>query len=546
VQRHSPNLPLMVALAAVALLALSGVAAYFLLGIAEPVANRPATAVVDAASGAADTARSNVPAPQGDSSNDDTAPSRVTAADGTTLVDDDGTTLWASPTTGAPLDVRYVPSSAQLLLALRPAEILAQEEGQRLLAALGPETLAARSHLQTALGVELAEVEQLLVAFSPDEAGAPQAAYVARLTTPVPESQLIKAWGNPQTVELAGQPCYVDGATAYCRPAAEAGRVVLVASRPVLEEILARNGPPLLRKGIESLLGDSDDARHATMIAAPNYLVSDGRDLLAGSLSKLREPLERFFGMQTQAVLVSGHLGDELFLEMRVAGPADLRPDKLAATLRGEIDSAGQQVEQYVASITPQPYGRLIVNRFPRMLQLLGNFTRAAAEDRQAVLRCYLPASAAHNLALGAELTLHESPGGSSALQPPVAARLPIGAEGALDRTVSLSFPRDTLEHSLELLSAEIDTPIIIEGPDLQLEGITKNQSFGLDQRDKPARQILLAILQRANADGKLVYVTRAEDGGGEAIHITTRAAAARRGEPLPAAFAGNTPAKKP
>ncbi len=544
-QPKSVNLLAIVAIAAAALLALAGLAAYFLLSDKESTVKRPIGAAVDGAARAADAGASTVALPQRESASNGSAPSSDDVADNTTLVDDDGTTLWVSPTAGAPLDVKYVPSSAQVLLALRPAELLAQDEGARLLAALGPEAEAARNQLQATLGVDLADVEQLLVAFAPNESGTPRTAYVARLARPIPQSQLLEAWGHPRATELAGQPCFLGGATAYCLPKADDGRVLLAASQAVLEETLGRNGPPLLRKGIEGLLRDSDRTRHLTLLAAPSYLLSDGRDLLAGSLSKLREPFERVFGMQTQAVLVSAHLGDELFLELRVAGPADVRPDKLAATLRGELDLAGEQVEQYVASITPQPYGRLIVNRFPRMLQLVGNFTRAAAEDRQAVLRCYLPLNAAHDLALGAELTLHESPGGTPAAQPTLRVGLPIGAEAELDRTVSLSFPRDTLEHSLEMLSAEIDTPIIIEGPDLQLEGITKNQSFTLDQRDQPARQILLAILKLANSDGKLVYVIRAGDGGAEAIHITTRAAAARRGESLPAVFAGKAPVKK-
>jgi hypothetical protein len=113
----------------------------------------------------------------------------------------------------------------------------------------------------------------------------------------------------------------------------------------------------------------------------------------------------------------------------------------------------------------------------------------------------------------------------------------PAGAEAALDRVTTLAFPRDTLEHSLELLASEIGVPIVIEGSDLQLEGITKNQSFELDQREKPARVILGLILRLANADGKLVYVVRADRDGSESIHITTRAAAARRSEPLGADF---------
>ena len=66
-----------------------------------------------------------------------------------------------------------------------------------------------------------------------------------------------------------------------------------------------------------------------------------------------------------------------------------------------------------------------------------------------------------------------------------------------------------------------------ILGTDMQLEGITKNQSFGLDEHDKPAEEILQKIMHLANPDGKLVYVIKPKaPGGPEMLFITTRAAA--------------------
>jgi serine/threonine protein kinase len=473
-------------------------------------------------------------------SHDATAAVARRARTDTAAIDDDGQTMWASPTAGAPLDVRYLPSSAQMILALRPAELLASAEGQRSLAALGPEAEAARNRLQAVIGVDLVDVEQLLIASAPGESAAAQTSYFVRLSKPVEEASLLAAWGSPSATEQQDQKYFVAKEWAYYLPADGMGRTFVVAREPALQEILKRDGPPLLRQSLEGLLQTSDAARHISLLVASSFPFTDGRSMLPDVMLPLRRHWERLFGLQTQAVLASAHLGDELFLELRVAGPADVRAGQLADRLRQQFEESGEQVEQYVASLTPQAYGRLVINRFPRMWQLAGNFTRAAAEDRQAVLRCYLPATAAHNLALGAQLVLHED---SSAIAMPgvatgeVSAAAPASAEAALDRVTTLAFPRDTLERSLELLSREIGVPIVIEGADLQLEGITKNQSFELDQRDKPARAILGLILRLASADDKLVYVVRADRDGSESIHITTRTAAARRGEPLGADF---------
>ena len=206
-------------------------------------------------------------------------------------------------------------------------------------------------------------------------------------------------------------------------------------------------------------------------------------------------------------------------------------------------------MKAYVAALVPRPYGRLVIHRFPRMVQLASDFTRAGVEDRQAVLRAYLPASAAHNLVLGAELTLSEptaAVAAAPAFDSPAASTTDAGVAAALSKKISLSFPRDTLQHALELLAAEMGVDVVILGRDLQIEGITKNQSFALDERDQPAGDILRKVLALANPDGKLVYVIKPADRGTEAIFITTRAAAAKRGEPLPAELEQKTRPKRP
>ena len=42
-------------------------------------------------------------------------------------------------------------------------------------------------------------------------------------------------------------------------------------------------------------------------------------------------------------------------------------------------------------------------------------------------------------------------------------------------------------------------------GTDMMADGITKNQSFTLDEKQKPVAEILQTIMQKANPDGKLI-----------------------------------------
>ena len=79
------------------------------------------------------------------------------------------------------------------------------------------------------------------------------------------------------------------------------------------------------------------------------------------------------------------------------------------------------------------------------------------------------------------------------------------------------------MEIYLGLLANLTGVPITINVSALQMEGITKNQSFGLDERDQPARNVLEAILAKADTQGRLRTVLRATDDGKTAIDITTR-----------------------
>src|SRR6185369_8791071 len=93
----------------------------------------------------------------------------------------------------------------------------------------------------------------------------------------------------------------------------------------------------------------------------------------------------------------------------------------------------------------------------------------------------------------------------------------------------------------------DIGVPIVIRGPDLQADGITKNQSFGIEISNKPAEEILVQILRLANPDKsatgpadpkqKLVYVIAKKPDKTEQIVVTTRAKAAERRDQLPPAF---------
>lgn len=448
------------------------------------------------------------------------------------LIEDDGRTLWESPTDGAPLELRYLPSGAQVILVLRPADLLASDEGPKLIDALGPAGESLTANLERTLGIPLADVEQLVVAFAADESLVPRASYVATLAGDADQQSLLKAWGDPTPAEHAGKQYFERDGLAYYLPEADGGRTVAISTAAWMPEILDLEGPPLLRSSLQQLLAASDSQRTFTLLAAPSFVFTDGSSLLQGPLAQLLTPLRTFLGPDLEAVSLSAHLDTDLYLEFRARAPVERKPLELLAEIRARWEQLPEQIETQLGAIPPRSYGADVLRQFPAMLKEARSYTRSGVVDRQIVLSAYLPGAAAHNLVLGADLALLEMSPHSQPQSEAVVATQTVSAEEALARKVTLSFPRETLEGALGILAREIELPIVIQGNDLQLEGITRNQSLtDFDARQQPAADVLRQLLLLANPDGKLVYQVKADAAGSCTIFVTTRSAVNRRGE---------------
>jgi serine/threonine protein kinase len=468
-------------------------------------------------------------------------------------IPDDGETLWASPTAGPPIDLKYLPTGSQVFISLRPAELIAHDEGEKLVAALGPFGASSVAWLKSTTGFEPIDIGHLVIGLRTGKGGEPEASLVVRLREAATAEQLISKWNNPRASAYRESFYYNGAGYSYYIPPGSGNRVFAVTPPNTVRELIDQgDAPPLLSRDMENMFEGTDSTRHCTILFAPHYLFGDGQKLFSGPGEMLRQPLFMFLGDdEIKAALVSMHLDERMFLEMRVRGALEVPPHDLAERFQARMVDVPGKIETYIATLETHPYGRQVLNRFPGMIRFLNRNTRIGAGLEQAILRAYQPAVAAHNLLMGVELTLAQQGGGGG---PVVAVKQPGGGDGpktpaeALNKITSLSFGRDTLEVSLQLLSDDIGVDIIILGNDLKLDGITKNQSFGIDLKDQPAKKILEQILFLANPDKtvkeindpnqKLVYVIKPQEPGGkDVILVTTRSEAAKRGDKLPAEF---------
>ena len=480
-----------------------------------------------------------------------TTPEPVAATE--QLVDDPtGQLLWAAPTSGPPIPLAYVPAGTQCLIYLRPASIAAHPEGKRVLAALGPWGKGIVDQLQSIVGGDFAEIDALLIAITVSDANQMEATLRVSFVTPMDAAELAKRFPAAKEAGQGGVTLLTLDGRAYFLTM-EPTPALIVTPTALAAELIESAGeaPPLVRD-VEALAEQSDADRDVTVIVAPKFLQASGNELLTADAAPLHDALRWLLGDEATAVALSIDWGDDFFAEVRATPALNVPPRRLAAKLRERIVAMPAAIEEAVLAEPWHPYGRKVIARLPSMLRTLARYTRAGEEDREAIVRAYLPAAAGHNLLMAGELLLTQPHGDSANAVAESAAATPVAPATVADKLAgktSLSFGKESLEQAVALLAEDIGVEIVIAGSDLQLDGITKNQSLGLDLRDRPAGEILLEILLRANPDRqangpadprqKLVYVIEpTTSGAAERIIVTTRTAAAKRGDRLPEPFA--------
>jgi serine/threonine protein kinase len=475
------------------------------------------------------------------------------------VVPDDGKLLWASPTSGAPIDLQYVPPLARAFVVVRGADLLATPEGPKVLQALGPQFAALRDRWEQAAGIKLDDCEQLIVSLHDNNNQYPKVSVVARLKEPVPLDDLPARWGNPQPSKAGEETVYTGGGWSYYAPASEQGAVFLmVPDAAAANEVIAAPHS-FLKREMEMMRRTTDDQRHITLLYDPTFLFSgEGEPLFSGELARAQEPLAWLLGEGLQAASVSLHLGETCYFEMRSQTKVDKRPAELADDFRKRLAQVPENLTNYfVELLNPPPYWKKLSFKFPGMVEQLHDQMRIGVEENQAVVNAVLPKVAAHNLVLGAELTLATAPGTAVAATP-AASSGPKTLEEALNLKIK-SFAFDSLpfENAMRDLATDVqerlqgspvEFSILVIGKDLEAGSVTRNKSVAnFNEQDKTVAEVLTALVMKANPtvvsnasdpEQTLVWLVGVDPADTKKkIIITTRPGAIARGYTLPGVF---------
>ena len=476
-----------------------------------------------------------------------------------TSLPDDGRSLWASPTSGAPVDFEFVPQGSQAILNVRPVEIFAEAEGQRVIKSLGPAFATAVGDWESSTGLRFAAVDELLLAVVPDINNDPQV--VTRVTisrdvfeaSKFAQSDAGQESKNGRFVVSGKVACLICGAEA--EENSDVVRLLLGPENVIAQMAMAEETTPILRREFQELARSSDSESQFSLLLAPSFLLSDGQTILPAPYQKFPDDVDAFLGSGVRAMLVTSHLAnDSTFFELRMAATAESRknlPAQFSSRLAGLSASLGESL-----SNSGGTFWQSLAEKMAGMAGFVADNTRVASEGTQVVANVSLPKMAAHNLVLGTELAL--------------ASRLARGAAGnnaravelsldeILAKKMSLAIQQQSLEFAIRDFSTLVNDSIEgaggkfvvrIIGADLQLDGITRNQQIrNFNESDKTVAELLSELCRRANPvtaaalnhpDQKLVWVMGEDPNNpnNRAVLLTTRKAAAAKALELPTVF---------
>ena len=511
------------------------------------------------------------------------------------LIEDDRKSLWETPTSGPPIEFSFLPSTPKMIFVLRPAELVADPEGTKILKSLGPDIETQLAQLRNVSGLELENMEQLLISLHSNESFEYEPYFIVKTTQPIESQRLMQLWNRPTLNSLENQQNIFDsqdGQNAYyvlpdasAAERAERGSDAAetntdgetnsdqpptrqsisrfaFGSKTLVEQVALSAGANVLSGSLGKVADWTDQERHVNFLFLRNALFNDeGQKLMGEKMGGLNRELNILLPDDVRGGLVSLHIDSGNYFEIMLDKNFDLKAPELKKIMVDEVRTRRELLIQFTSNIPPNPYWDRVRIRYASMLADFTKNLRWNVEDGEVVANCWLPPMAAHNLLAASELVVTFAGGSSVAATPTYTGPKTLDELLALKRDLNVANPPDLnvlmadlkseIEDDLGKLPFEFNIRLL--GGDLEADGITKNQRPSeLVMEQKSLAEILTSVMTKANPDKditgpndpncKLIWVV-AEDPeipGARAILITTRAAAAEKSYQLPPAFQTN------
>ena len=233
-----------------------------------------------------------------------------------TVVEGDGGLPWESPTDGRPIDWDGVPVAPDFVFVIRPSEILETDEGPLAFRALGQDLAVAVEEWRSRAGVELSQIQQLIVSLHSDGSPEFKANFVVRLIEPIDVETLAEKWNAPiEDIEDANGTFFSGDKFSFLAEVRENQiHSFVMASDQFLRDSI-EYGVTTMGGAMGRLSEQCDGSRHFNAFFLPRILSNEqSQELFSGDLQKVRRPLMLFFDDRINGTLFSVHFTDELLL----------------------------------------------------------------------------------------------------------------------------------------------------------------------------------------------------------------------------------------
>jgi hypothetical protein len=286
-----------------------------------------------------------------------------------------------------------------------------------------------------------------------------------------------------------------------------------------------------------------------------------GQALMSGRWSPVNRSLRELIDENVRGGVLSLHWDrGDAYVELKLEHTPDVSDADLIVAVQRRLETALKNINEQISSLPSVPYWNRLRQRFDNMLIELERNARIGAEHHILVANAWVPAVAIHNLIAGSDLMLGFTSGVDVAVDLPVESSGPKTFDELLNTSRRLQVTTNPdLNVLVQNLQTEINAEypgleypfqVLINGNDLLLEGITKNQRPGdFELKDVSVAEILTEIVVRANPDKaatgphdercKLIWIISEDpdDATRKIIEITTRKAAENRKAELPEPF---------
>lgn len=406
----------------------------------------------------------------------------------------------ASPTSGEPIRLLYVPAGTRVLIHMHPAALWEPgSQGEEFRACLGPLGIWAGQKIKDICMLEPAQIKELTICLILGSPGAPpEYAAVIRPVEPIKRSALIAQFDG-QRLDDYSFPVYSGGKNSYMIVDENTYVIGPPGADRAAEMADAREFESSTSPGIESILKQSDRDRHLTLVFDPDE-VRRQQDVLVPEKAHpfLNEFLD-WVGDDVETISWSMHLNpDDFYSEFTFRNNTMIRPLQLANNLKSKLDQLPHDMLEGVRKMNPGTVGsRKVIGRYPAMLKAFSMANNEKTGERYAQLVSSLPERAAPNLALASLLTWDESTRTNFDVEVkprPTGPKLPDKVVDRLKMKVEFNVNRMPLFEVLDYIADETKTKIILDGNGFELVGYTKNMRQTFESGSIPALDAIQAI----------------------------------------------------